>query len=55
MKVLIINGSPRANGNTSVALEEMKKIFLEGRIKNTNDPVYSNVAFLQSINFENER
>lgn len=27
MKVLIINGSPRANGNTSVALEEMKKIF----------------------------
>lgn len=27
MKVLIINGSPRANGNTSVALEEMKKNF----------------------------
>ena len=27
MKVLIINGSPRANGNTSVALEEMKKFF----------------------------
>ena len=27
MKVLIINGSPIANGNTSVALEEMKKIF----------------------------
>ena len=27
MKVLIINGSPRANGNTSVALEEMQKIF----------------------------
>ena len=27
MTVLIINGSPRANGNTSVALEEMKKIF----------------------------
>ena len=27
MKVLIINGSPRANGNTTVALEEMKKIF----------------------------
>ena len=36
-------------------IEEMKKIFLEGRIKNTNDPVYSNVVFLQSINFENER
>ena len=27
MKVLIINGSPRNGGNTSVALEEMKKIF----------------------------
>lgn len=27
MKVLIINGSPRANGNTSVALHEMEKIF----------------------------
>lgn len=27
MKVLIINGSPRANGNTSLALDEMTKIF----------------------------
>ena len=27
MKVLMINGSPRANGNTSVALHEMEKIF----------------------------
>lgn len=27
MKVLIINGSPRANGNTATALEEMKKVF----------------------------
>ena len=27
MKVLIINGSPRANGNTAAALDEMKKIF----------------------------
>lgn len=27
MKVLIINGSPRKNGNTSIALEEMVKIF----------------------------
>ena len=24
MKVLMINGSPRANGNTSIALNEMK-------------------------------
>ncbi len=28
MKVLMINGSPRANGNTSIALAEMEKIFL---------------------------
>lgn len=27
MKVLMINGSPRANGNTSLALDEMTKIF----------------------------
>ena len=27
MKVLLINGSPRANGNTSIALDEMIKIF----------------------------
>jgi multimeric flavodoxin WrbA len=27
MKVLMINGSPKANGNTAVALEEMKQVF----------------------------
>ena len=27
MKVLIINGSPRPNGNTSIALKEMEKVF----------------------------
>ncbi len=27
MKVLMINGSPRANGNTNVALREMEKVF----------------------------
>ena len=27
MKVLLINGSPRANGNTSMALDEMVKVF----------------------------
>ena len=27
MKVLLINGSPRHNGNTSIALQEMEKIF----------------------------
>ena len=29
MRVLLINGSPRANGNTAVALEEMAKTFRE--------------------------
>lgn len=32
MKVLLINGSPRAKGNTSVALNEMIKIFDEAEI-----------------------
>lgn len=29
MKVLIINGSPKVNGNTSVAVREMEKVFAE--------------------------
>lgn len=29
MKVLMINGSPKAEGNTSLALKEMQKIFIE--------------------------
>lgn len=33
MKVLIINGSPRKDGNTSVALNEMTKIFEEQGIE----------------------
>lgn len=33
MKVLLINGSPRANGNTAVALEEMVKVFGEEGIE----------------------
>lgn len=27
MKVLMINGSPRVNGNTAIAVNEMAKIF----------------------------
>ena len=27
MKVLLINGSPRPKGNTSIALQEMEKTF----------------------------
>lgn len=33
MKVLIINGSPRANGNTSIAIREMENIFREENIE----------------------
>lgn len=29
MKVLMINGSPRTNGNTATALKEMEKVFIE--------------------------
>ena len=33
MKVLLINGSPRANGNTAFALQEMIKIFAENGVE----------------------
>lgn len=33
MKVLMINGSPRVNGNTAAALKEMEKIFKEEGIE----------------------
>ena len=29
MHVLMLNGSPRANGNTAIALREMEKIFAQ--------------------------
>ena len=33
MKVLMINGSPRADGNTALALREMEKVFAENGIE----------------------
>ena len=33
MKVLMINGSPRANGNTALALEEMREVFEKNGIE----------------------
>lgn len=33
MKVLILNGSPRVNGNTSVAVREMEKVFAENGVE----------------------
>lgn len=36
MKVLIINGSPRKNGNTTLALEQMEQIFTEAGVEVTS-------------------
>lgn len=33
MKVLILNGSPRIGGNTSIALDEMITVFEKGGIE----------------------
>ena len=33
MKVLMINGSPHNNGNTSIALKEMEKVFAENGVE----------------------
>lgn len=33
MKVLIINGSPRKDGNTTIAIKEMEKIFAESGVE----------------------
>ncbi len=33
MKVLILNGSPRANGNTALAIRQMEQVFLEEGIE----------------------
>lgn len=33
MKVLVINGSPRSNGNTSIALKEMENVFVSEGIE----------------------
>ena len=33
MKVLMINGSPKANGNTAIALAEMEHIFVRAGIE----------------------
>jgi multimeric flavodoxin WrbA len=35
LKVLIINGSPRANGNTSLAVQEMEKVFAKNGVTAT--------------------
>ena len=51
MKVLMINGSPRKNGNTSIALAEMEKIFQEEGVETQvvqvgNQNILGCIAFL---------
>ena len=45
MKVLLINGSPRAEGNTALALKEMEKIFAQEGMP------FSHYAVLDGDNF----
>ena len=33
LKVLMLNGSPKANGNTAIALREMENVFKENGIE----------------------
>ena len=36
LKVLMLNGSPKANGNTAIALREMENVFKENGIEVEN-------------------
>ena len=45
MKVLLINGSPHAKGNTYIALHEMEKIFAEGNIETEYEQKFSSQGF----------
>ena len=33
IRVLLLNGSPRANGNTALALHEMEKVFAQNGVQ----------------------
>ncbi len=49
MKILLINGSPRANGNTAIALHEMEKVFANEGIETEyiqvgNKPIHGCMA-----------
>ena len=39
-KVLIINGSPRVKGNTSIALDEMVKVFEKEDVETEVTKIY---------------
>ena len=42
MKVLLVNGSPRKNGNTALALREMEQVFAAEGIGDIAVSVHSN-------------
>ena len=55
MKVLMINGSPRVNGNTSIALKEMEQIFVQNGIESEivqigNKDIRGCIAFDDEVN-----
>jgi nucleoside-diphosphate-sugar epimerase len=49
-KILATGWKPKENLHSGIL--EMKKIFKEGRVKNFDDPVYSNVAYLKHLKGE---
>ena len=55
MNVLILNGSPRINGNTSIAIREMEKVFKESDVDCSNwEQGYSRLYCLQ-VMFKNRQ
>ena len=52
MNVLILNGSPRINGNTSIAIREMEKVFKESDVEVETVQGYSRLYCLQ-VMFKN--
>jgi hypothetical protein len=51
MKVLLINGSPKANGNTALALKEMAAIFAQEGIETEIIQVGNEVRIVGSVQF----
>ena len=49
MKILMINGSPRLNGNTTIALDEMKKAKIQDRFSKYGFWYYSDDNIISSV------
>ena len=46
MKVLMINGSPKANGNTAFALSQMAEVFAENGVEYDRETVIQREIYL---------